>query len=281
MDWNKSNIIFIVAFIILNIFLLSYSFNDIFSEEYNIMSDKDFIEDVENILKEKNIVINCEIPKEIYTLPVLDTEYRIINIDKKMLEKFLGEGIDPVENVFLYSNQKGESIEIIEGKKFIYTLREKVNGKLEANLKIADEIDNFLKNKNIDGSGFSENYRIITDDSGFIMYTRYYNNVSVDNSYMKFYIDKNGIYKFEMQKIIAIKEIAEKLNTFTAAESLLKLLSYDDVDNKEIIRIDMSYYSIEDENWQVISGINSYPAWKVIFSDGTQKHLISPNIYFY
>jgi len=280
-DWNKSNIIFIVAFIILNIFLLSYSFNDIFSEEYNIMSDKDFIEDVENILKEKNIVINCEIPKEIYTLPVLDTEYRIINIDKKMLEKFLGEGIDPVENVFLYSNQKGESIEIIEGKKFIYTLREKVNGKLEANLKIADEIDNFLKNKNIDGSGFSENYRIITDDSGFIMYTRYYNNVSVDNSYMKFYIDKNGIYKFEMQKIIAIKEIAEKLNTFTAAESLLKLLSYDDVDNKEIIRIDMSYYSIEDENWQVISGINSYPAWKVIFSDGTQKHLISPNIYFY
>lgn len=281
MDWNKSNIIFIVAFIILNIFLLSYSFNDIFSEEYNIMSDKDFIEDVENILKEKNIVINCEIPKEIYTLPVLDTEYRIINIDKKMLEKFLGEGIDPVENVFLYSNQKGESIEIIEGKKFIYTLREKVNGKLEANLKITDEIDNFLKNKNIDGSGFSENYRIITDDSGFIMYTRYYNNVSVDNSYMKFYFDKNGIYKFEMQKIIAIREIAEKVNTFTAAESLLKLLSYDDVNNKEIIKIDMSYYSIEDENWQVISGINSYPVWKVIFSDGTQKHLISPNIYFY
>ncbi|NYB73238.1 two-component system regulatory protein YycI [Sedimentibacter hydroxybenzoicus DSM 7310] len=281
MDWNKSNIIFIVAFIILNIFLLSYSFNDIFSEEYNIMSDKDFIEDVENILKEKNIAINCEIPKEIYTLPVLDTEYRIINIDKKMLEKFLGEGIDPVENVFSYSNQKGESIEIIEGKKFIYTLREKVNGNLEDNLKITDEINNFLKNKNIDGSGFSENYRIIIDDSGFIMYTRYYNNVSVDNSYMKFYFDRNGIYKFEMQKIISIKEIGEKVNTFTAAESLLKLLSYDDVNNKEIIKIDMSYYSIEDENWQVISGINSYPVWKVIFSDGTQKHLISPNIYFY
>ncbi|HCX61365.1 two-component system regulatory protein YycI [Sedimentibacter sp.] len=281
MDWNKSNIIFIVAFIILNIFLLSYSFNDIFSEEYNIMSDKDFIEDVEDILKEKNIVINCEIPKEVYTLPTLDTEYRIINIDKKLLEKYLGEGIDPIEDVFSYSNEKGESIEIIEGKKFIYTLREKVNGNLEDSLKIADEINSFLKNKNIDGSGFSENYRIITDDSGFIMYTRYYNNISVDNSYMKFYFDKNGIYKFEMQKIISIKEIGEKVNTFTAAESLLKLLSYDDVNNKEIIKIDMSYYSIEDENWQVISGINSYPVWKVIFSDGTQKHLISPNIYFY
>ena len=279
MDWNKSNIIFIVAFIILNIVLLSYSFNDVFSEEYNIMSDKDFIEDVENLLKEKNITINGEIPKATYVLPILYTEYRIISIDKEMLEKYLGEGIEPVDGVFSYSNQKGESLEIIDGKKFIYTMREKSGGKLEDDTKIAEQINNFLKDKNIDGSGFDENYRCIEGDSGLIMYTRYYNNISVDNSYMKFYIDKNGIYKFEMQKIIAINEIEDKINTFTAAEGLLKLLSYDDAENKEIIRIDMSYYSMEDENWQLISGINSYPVWKVIFNDGTQKHLIIPSIY--
>lgn len=279
MDWNKSNTIFIVAFIILNIFLFSYSFNDIFSDEYNIMSDNDFIEDVENNLNEKNIIINCELPKETYTLPILDTEYRIIGIDKNLLKKYLGDGIEPIEDVFFYSNQKGESLEVIQGKKLVYTIREKVDGSVTNDLKIEQEINNFLENKNIDGTGFTENYRSTTDDSVLVMYTRYYNNVSVDNSYMKFYMDKNGIYKFEIQKIIAIKEIAEKMNTLTAAESLLKLLSYDDVSNKEIIRIDMSYYSIEDENWQVVWGINSYPSWKVIFSDGTQKHLISPNIY--
>lgn len=278
MDWNKSNTIFIVAFIILNIFLLTYSFNDMLSEQYNIMSDKEFVENVENLLKEKNIVISCEIPKEVHTLPILDTEYRIINIDKEMLEKYLGEDIEPVEGIFLYSNQKGESVEIIDGKKFVYTLRERVNGKLEENAEFTDEINKFLSDKDIDGSDFNESYRCIKDDSALIVYTRHYNNSSVDNSYMKFYVDKNGIYKFEMQKIIAIKEIADKINTFTAAESLLKLLSYDDVANKEIIRIDMSYYSTEDENWQVISGINSYPVWKVIFNDGTQKHLISPSI---
>ncbi len=274
MDWNKSNTIFIVAFIILNIFLFSFSFNDIFSEEYNIMSDKEFIKDVENILKEKNISINCDLPKETYTLPILDAEYKIITVDKKLLEKYLGEGIEPVEDIYTYSNQKGEILEIIDGKKIIYTLREKAAGGISDDLNITDEINKFLKNKNIDGSGYAENYRNISGGAGIIMYTRYHNNVSVDNSYMKFFVDKNGIYKFEMQKIIAINEIAEKVNTFTAAESLLKLLSFDDVNNKEIVRIDMSYYSIEDENWQNISGINSYPAWKVIFSDGTQKHLI-------
>lgn len=279
MDWNKSNTIFIVAFIILNIFLFSYSFNDIFSEEYNVMSDIEFIENVENILKEKNITINCDLPNEMYTLPILDTEYRILNIDKKLLEKYLGEGIEPIEDVYKYSNEKGETLEIIEGKKLVYTLREKAEGKIAEDLKISDEINNFLKSKNIDESGFIENYKNFTDDSGLVVYTRYYNDISVDNSYMKFYIDKNGVYKYETQKIIAIKEISDKVNTFTAVENLLKLLSFDDISNKEIVRIDMSYYSIEDENWKVVWGINSYPTWKVIFSDGTQKHLISPGTY--
>lgn len=242
------------------------------------MSDEEFIEDVENILKEKNITINCELPVETYALPILDTEYKIINIDENLLEKYLGEGIEPIEGIFSYSNPKGETLEIIADKKLRYTLREKSQGNISDDLIIENEINNFLKNRNIDGSGFIENYRNVTDDTVLITYTRYYNNVSIDNSYMKFLIDKNGIYEFEMQKIIAINEIAEKINTFTAIESLLKLLSFDDLDNKEIVRIDMSYYSIEDENWQVISGINSLPTWKVIFSDGTQKHLISTNI---
>ncbi len=279
MDWNKSNTIFIVSFIILNIFLFSYSFNDIFSEEYNVMSDIQFIEDVENILKEKNITIKCDLPNEMYTLPILDTEYRILNIDKKLLEKYLGEGIEPIEDIYKYSNENGEILEIIEGKKLVYTLREKAEGKIAEDLKISDVINNFLKSKNIDESGFIENYKNFTDDSGIVVYTRYYNDISVDNSYMKFYIDKNGVYKFETQKIIAIKEIGDKVNTFTAVENLLKLLSFDDINNKEIVRIDMSYYSIEDENWKVVWGINSYPTWKVIFSDGTQKHLITPGTY--
>ena len=90
---------------------------------------------------------------------------------------------------------------------------------------------------------------------------------------MKFFIDKEGIYKFEMQKIISISEITEKIRTIHAIEALPRILTYPEIKNKEIAKIEMTYYSVEDENWQNIERINSDPTWKVIFSDGTQIHL--------
>lgn len=278
MDWNKSNTILIIAFIVLNIFLFTSSYNNIFSEEYDVTTDEQFMESLENILMKKNITINSEIPKETYTLPTLDTEYEIVNITSGFLQSFLGPGVEPIENVTNYSNEKGETLEIIDGKKLHYTVRENVSGKIENKDIIAEKINNFIKDKKIDETGYSEDYRSIQGDGLLVVYTKHHNNFCLDNSYMNFYLDKEGIYKFEMQNILTIKETAEKTHTFSAAESLPILLSYEDVENKEIVQIEMSYYSVEDGNWQYIFGINSYPAWKVIFSDGTQRHLARFNL---
>lgn len=279
MDWNKSNTILIAAFIILNIFLFISSYNDIISDEYNAISDAEFIEDVENILKEKNIVIKSELPKETYILPTLNTEYEIILVNKELLSRFLGGQVEPIEDVNVYSNDKGEVLEIIDGKKLHYTVREKISGEMYKEASITSEINKFIEDKKIDADGYSENYRNISDDGSLVVYTKNYNNFSLDNSYMYFYFDKEGIYKFEMQNIVSVKEIAGKIRTFSAAEALPRLLSYENIENKEIVDIEMSYYSVEDENWQFIYGINSDPVWKVIFSDGTQKHLSNINTY--
>ncbi len=59
MDWNKANIVLIAAFIVLNIFLLSSSFSDVYSEEYNVNTDSEFVENVENILSERNVYVKC------------------------------------------------------------------------------------------------------------------------------------------------------------------------------------------------------------------------------
>lgn len=278
MDWNKSNTILIVAFIILNIFLFISSDNDIFSQTYDVTSDAEFIENVEDILKAKNIVIKGNLPKETYMLPTLNTEYEMIQVSKELLNSFLGNGLEPIEDVTLYGNEKGEILEIIDGKKLHYTIREKVSGKILNDDSITIDINNFIENKKIDASGFSENYRHISDNGSLVVYTKKYNSYSMDNSYMYFYFDQEGIYKFEMQNIVSVIETAEKIRTFSAAEALPRLLSFENIENKEIIRIEMTYYSVEDENWQYISGINSYPVWKVIFSDGTQKHLSSINL---
>jgi len=127
--------------------------------------------------------------------------------------------------------------------------------------------------------GYFEAYRHVEAGQLLVAYAKNYNNFSVDNSYIHFYFDAEGIYKFEMQNIAYVKETAERIRTFSAAEALPRLLSFNDMENKEITDMKMTYYSVEDENWKVISGINSYPVRKVIFSDGTQKHLSIKNTY--
>lgn len=271
MDWNKTNTILITAFIILNVFLFTSS-NYMTKAEYNPNNDIEFEEDVSNLLKQRNITINADIPDETFILPVLETEYDIIKVNSQLLEKYLHEKIEPVEDVYSYSNSNGETIEIIDGKKLRLTLRKKVNGKINENIDIKEEINNFLKEKNITDD-YVENLEYISETDCHYVYTQRYNDYSMDNSYMYFFVDKEGIYKFEMQRIISVTEITEKVRTIYAIEALPRILTYPEIRNKEIAKVEITYYSVEDDNWQNIERINSDPTWKVIFSDGTQKHL--------
>ncbi len=271
MDWNKTNTILITAFIILNVFLFTSS-NYMTKAEYNPNNDIEFEEDVSNLLKQRNITINADIPDETFILPVLETEYDIIKVNSQLLEKYLHEKIEPVEDVYSYSNSNGETIEIIDGKKLRLTLRKKVNGKINENINIKEEINNFLKEKNITDD-YVENLEYISETDCHYVYTQRYNDYSMDNSYMYFFVDKEGIYKFEMQRIISVTEITEKVRTIYAIEALPRILTYPEIRNKEIAKVEITYYSVEDDNWQNIERINSDPTWKVIFSDGTQKHL--------
>ncbi len=78
-----------------------------------------------------------------------------------------------------------------------------------------------------------------------------------------------------MQKINAVIEIKDKIRTISAIEALPRLMTYDDIKDKDIVEIKMKYYSIENENWKYIKKINADPTWKVIFNDGSQKYLSS------
>jgi regulatory protein YycI of two-component signal transduction system YycFG len=276
MDWNKSNTILIIAFVILNIILLVSYFNNAYTEEYDVMNDEQFVESVEELLKQKNITINSEIPEQTYVLPILETEYEMIVLNNELIQNYLGSGVEAVEGVYIYNNDKGETLELINGKKLIYTVREKIPGINPSEEEMSVLIKEFVEEKNISMEGYTENRRYVSEEACDYSYTQSYNDYSMENSYINFCADANGIYKFEMQRINQVKEITEKVRTVSAVEALMRLLTYDDVADKEITKIEMTYYSMEDENWQYITRINSDPAWKVIFSDGTQKHL--PNM---
>jgi regulatory protein YycI of two-component signal transduction system YycFG len=253
MDWNKSNTILIIAFVILNIILLGSYFNDAYTEEYNVMNDENFVESVEALLKQKNITINCEIPEQTYVMPVLETEYEMIALDNELVQNYLGSGVEAVEDVYVYSNDKGETLELINGKKLSYTSREKIPGENPTEQEMSEFIRSFAEEKNISMEGYTENLRYASEYDCEYSYTQRYNDYSMENSYINFYADANGIYKFEMQRIKVVKEITEKVRTVTAVEALMRLLTYDDVSDKEITKIEMTYYSMEDENWKYIS----------------------------
>ncbi|MBP8691188.1 MAG: hypothetical protein KBI20_02900, partial [Sedimentibacter sp.] len=180
MDWNKISTILITAFIILNVFLFVSS-KDILNAGFGPENDPEFPQEVANLLKVQNITINTEIPGETYVLPVLETEYEIINIDSKLLQNFLNEKIDPIEDVYKYTNSKGESLEIRDGKKLILILRKKVNEKFDRK-DIREEISRFLEQKNIDADGYVENLVHISENEAIYRYTLRYNDYPLDNS---------------------------------------------------------------------------------------------------
>lgn len=276
MDWNKSNTILIVAFVILNIFLITTVFSDVFTESSNtVINSEEFLENVENLLEDKNIKISTEIPKDEYILPVLEIDYEIINVTNELIKKYLGEGIEVQEDVFIYSNQNNETLEIVNNKKIIYTIREKSKGLIgnKDKNKFSEKIINdFLLTNEITTTGFNKTYEFISDNDIRITYTQNYNNISIDNSYMCFYIDNDGIYKFEMQRADSVIDTINETKTITALEALPRLLTYD-IKDKEITDIKMTYFSREDENWGNIYRTNADPTWMVEFSDGSQIHL--------
>jgi regulatory protein YycI of two-component signal transduction system YycFG len=61
MDWNKISTILITAFIILNVFLFVSS-KDMLNTGYGPADDKEFVQEVANLLMGQNIRINTQIP---------------------------------------------------------------------------------------------------------------------------------------------------------------------------------------------------------------------------
>lgn len=277
MDWNKSNTILIIAFVIINIFLFSTDHNTKSDDEHNVYEDKEFIQNVENQLKSKNINIKCDIPKKIYTLPVLEAAYDIVQVDDKLVQNFLGADVKAAKDVYTYTNMEGETLDIVDSKKIIYTKRQKIPSVAEDfnDEEIENAINKFFENKKIDSSDYVNTENYIYNDYQIITYVQKYGDLSLENSYMSFFVDKEGIYKFEMQKISSVVEIKVKVRTTSSYESLLRLMAYDNVKNKNIVGIKMTYYSLENENWKYITRMNADPTWKVIFDDGTHIFLTS------
>lgn len=274
MDWNKSKTILILAFIVVNIFLLAIVFN------YNISGNKygsfeeDFINDVTVKLESKNISVACNIPTRFYPLPLLEIEFEIIKPENHIINNFLGENIEVEEDKFVYENNNKEILEFVNNKLLVYTKRDAIPSETFDKEIIDNQIQKFLEEKEITIEDYNKVLEYYESGVYYTIYHKKYENYSIENSYIKIYNDSLGVYKIEIQQVKNFNAKEGKIEVTVAPEALLRLMIYDDINNKTIKDIKLCYYTVEDENWDKIVKTNADPTWKVIFDDNTYHYLV-------
>ncbi len=275
MDWNKSNTILIIAFLVVNVFLFGFIYiSDNFTEKYDLEEKEDFLNSVKEILKTKNITISCEIPSKVYKAPFLEIKYDIINPSKEIIENFIGEYDGIINDEILFYENEFESIEIVGMKKIIYNNEKAYNTEIKNAESVDNIISDFCNEKKIDASNFIKVNEINADDYKLVTFIERYKGYNLENAYMNFYIKGEEVFKFEMQKIVSLNERAQ-ITSIPAAEALLRLMTYDSINNKEITDIQICYYTSENEEFENINSINVDLVWKVVFSDNTFVYLVA------
>ncbi len=270
MNWNKAKTILIIAFILLNTFLI-YSIYENNIENYEGL-DESFIKKVESSLLDKNILIDADVPKEIYKMPLLEVEYRIFQKDD--VEDYLGENYEEkIEDEYFVKND-GSYIRIENNKKLIYNIRD-----VKGNLNIDEEdglrfIEKYVENNDINLEKYELDLKITKENLFIFIYKRIYDNKTLENDYYKFIVDNEGVAGLERQNIKTIEAKEGLIYVTTAYESLLRLKNEGNA-KRTIKKVEISYYTDENSSeWVNIVRANMDPTWKVVFDDGNIKYLI-------
>jgi len=270
MNWNKAKTILIIAFIILNIFLI-YAVNENNKQNYEGLDDR-FIKKVEENLAEKNIIIEAEIAKEIYKMPLLEVKYRIFQ--EKDVLYFLGDKYEERIEEEYFVKDNGSYIKIENNKKLTYNIRginEAFNISEEEGLKF---VEDFIKIKKINLENYELDSKITEENIHIFTYKRIYENKILENDYYRFIVDSDGVAGIEVQNIETVEPKEGLIYVTSAYESLLRLKN--ESDNKKIIKeVEICYYTNENTlEWENIVRANMDPTWKVVFKDGDIKYLI-------
>ena len=132
----------------------------------------------------------------------------------------------------------------------------------------------FLKDKNISIEGYEKSLQCSYDGTYCIMFTKKYSKFNIESAYIKIYFDAEGLYMIEIQEIEDIKSNEGEIKVTCASEALLRLLINENIKDKNIVKIELCYYTKRDEDWEKVVKTIADPTWKVVFDDGTYQYLV-------
>lgn len=289
MDWSKAKNILIVAFIMTNIFLIYNVQNELFnSQGMQIVSDQ-YIINVEEHLRDHNIKLKTDIPKEIIPMSILEVKYKTFDPDD-YLDLLLGEGYKEVEttqgfNRFkkqIFTNDKRELV-IEGGKKFKYTdmSQEKANYILDENT-IVEISNDFLKDKKVNTEDLKLEQIYYGEEKDFgsepvykLVYNQRYKNRFLGESYINVYINHRGVVRVEAMILEYENTKQQKRTIMPATEALMQVMNIILKENKTPIainKIEIGYYFSPayylNTDWKDIESGTAFPSWKITLDNG-------------
>lgn len=278
MDWSKAKNILIIAFIITNILLIYVLVGDVNIDEPTIKDD--FIEQVIELLKDKNITIATQIPKEIPYLNTITVAYEKLNIDKLNRIFFKNTGIiKNKENYIGEINKDFESLILMNKKLILYENKKMEDSYKNLNKEKATKIaEEFLRDKQF--STLDTKLTYVREEKGtyYLEYSKVYGDIFIERAFTTFQIDGRGVKRFE-RLWLNEKDIGEtNIYISTAPKSILGLLDREVVYGKTIKDISLCYYfdpekhEYLEEPGEAKQG-KAVPAWRVEFDDGYKVFL--------
>lgn len=281
MDWNKAKNILIIAFIVTNLILLYVIIEDKNNSQTYLTVDQQFVEDVKDRLYLKDIKVDSDIPKEIPSMPLLYIEYEIYENPEEIAKNFLGEyTIEEKDGITYYVNGN-ERVTVLNGKELVY--ENTSNNKMFKNFRniqkeeLEEIVVEFLIEHQLDEQDYQlTSYKQLNGEY-HLRYTKLYNDMLVEISYMKFIIDERGIKSFQRQWIKSIEPIESNITMRAAPDALLRLLLKEEHYGKTIKDIKLCYYFDPQKqsvgSWKNVVKGKAGPAWMVVFDDDSREFL--------
>ncbi|MFZ5968297.1 MAG: two-component system regulatory protein YycI [Bacillota bacterium] len=251
MDWSKAKNILIAAFIITNIFLIVNIERELMSaNDFGVLT-QDQVNEILDILEEKNVTVDTSLPPMPMVLSNLDVAYETFDKDD-VYRRLSSDGVDDGRwRIYIYENRL--ICVSSQRKTSLTTLDETV-----AYDKAIEFIESYqwAKKEEIDHWTTFFNGREYE-----VVFKQRYKGFFLESSEMRVFVDQEGIKQFERVWLEPIKMKTKKYAVMPAPKAILlgidRLKEYDE----EIIiqDIQLGYWF----SWDNAKSGTAIPAWRI------------------
>lgn len=262
MEWARAKSIIIILLAVLNAFLLSRIMIEYGSQGIS----KETIADMEKILQNRGVVVDCKIPLYDSDTPRLKFESGKLDA-AALVEKLLGikpdmDNQSDGENT-VYEN--GQMKLTFSGpNSFIYE-----NGKPEDTVNISDlsetekYLKKFLKDRKLDNPAYILDGTPEKQGEDVVFtYLEKYKGFLVFDNYLKAAVTKKGIVKLEVSHKKITGFSPEKISDISTAYQIL-LEHFDGSDKAVITAIDLIYMDVGSQDRTDLQSSEELPVWRI------------------